>query len=62
MPSIVSVLCFAMSLATGTAFGSMGIMFPLVVPLAAQLSNGDESALFQGNNKSDGAPLAHMLR
>ncbi|OQR81427.1 hypothetical protein THRCLA_11743 [Thraustotheca clavata] len=45
LPAIVSILCFCMSFATGSAFGSMGIMFPLVIPLADRLVAGDHELL-----------------
>lgn len=47
IPMLVQLLCFVMSFATGSAFGSMGIMFPLVIPLADEISHHDEAILMQ---------------
>jgi len=41
LPALVSVLCFATSFACGSSFGTMGIVFPLVGPLAYKLGGGD---------------------
>lgn len=38
LPTLVSLAAYLMSFATGTAFGTMSILFPLVVPLAASLA------------------------
>ncbi|KNC52488.1 NhaC Na:H antiporter family protein [Thecamonas trahens ATCC 50062] len=38
LPLIITLTAFLMSFATGSAFGTMGILFPLVVPLAYTLS------------------------
>lgn len=35
------VLCYVISYACGSTFGTMGIVFPLVGPLAWRLGNGD---------------------
>lgn len=45
IPLLVYVLAMLISFATGTAFGTMGIMFPLVMPLAHQ--SGDKEILLQ---------------
>ncbi|CAK4124749.1 unnamed protein product [Aphanomyces euteiches] len=37
LPVLITLLGFGLSCATGTAFGTMGILFPLSMPLAAQL-------------------------
>ncbi|KDO34980.1 hypothetical protein SPRG_01042 [Saprolegnia parasitica CBS 223.65] len=47
LPSVVTVLSFGLSVATGSAFGAMGILFPLALPLAATLSPGDTDLLTQ---------------
>lgn len=41
LPSIIFILGAIISFATGTAYGTMGILMPLAVPLAAKLSGGD---------------------
>eukprot|EP01135_Chromosphaera_perkinsii_P001668 Nk52_evm45s208 gene=Nk52_evmTU45s208 len=38
LPFMVSSLAFLMSYATGSAFGSMGIIFPLVIPIVCKLT------------------------
>ncbi|MGE0786018.1 MAG: Na+/H+ antiporter NhaC family protein [Sandaracinaceae bacterium] len=38
LPAMVFVIAAAVSFATGTSWGTMGILFPLVIPLAHQLS------------------------
>jgi len=43
IPSITFILACIISFSTGTAYGTMGIMMPLAVPLAASLSGGPES-------------------
>jgi len=40
LPSITSVLAYAISFATGSSFGTMGILFPLIGPLAWTLGGG----------------------
>jgi len=44
-PFLVTLLSFTVSFATGTTFGSMGILFPLVVPLSYELGHHDEQQL-----------------
>ncbi|CAM9275362.1 unnamed protein product [Scytosiphon promiscuus] len=41
LPALISVLCYIISYACGSTFGTMGIVFPLVGPLAWRLGNGD---------------------
>ena len=41
LPTIVMLVAYIMSYATGTSFGSMGILFPLVIPIACQLTDDD---------------------
>eukprot|EP00903_Cladosiphon_okamuranus_P005358 g5353.t1 len=41
LPSLISVLCYVISYACGSTFGTMGIVFPLVGPLAWRLGDGD---------------------
>jgi Na+/H+ antiporter NhaC len=38
LPAVVFVIAAVVSFATGTSWGTMGILFPLVVPLAHQLA------------------------
>ena len=38
LPSLASLLCFAVSFATGSSFGTMGIAMPIVGPLAFKLA------------------------
>ncbi|CAN0278917.1 unnamed protein product, partial [Phaeothamnion confervicola] len=40
LPALVAVMCCAISFATGSTFGTMGIVFPLVGPLAWRLGGG----------------------
>lgn len=47
LPAIASVLCFVVSFATGSAFGTMAIMFPIISPLSFSISNGDATNLLQ---------------
>ncbi|EQC41285.1 hypothetical protein SDRG_01260 [Saprolegnia diclina VS20] len=47
LPVVVTALSFCLSGATGSAFGAMGILFPLALPLAATLSPGDTDLLTQ---------------
>jgi len=42
---IAAILSYVISFATGTSFGTMGILFPLLIPLAFRLSHGDEDIL-----------------
>jgi len=45
LPALVSTLCYIISFASGSAVGTMGIVFPLVGPLALSLSGGSISFL-----------------
>ncbi len=42
LPAMVFVVAALVSFATGTSWGTMGIMFPLVIPMAAHMAPGDE--------------------
>ncbi len=46
IPALVFVLAALVSFATGTSWGTMAILFPLVVPLAYDLAPGQETILF----------------
>ncbi len=41
LPAVVFVIAAVVSFATGTSWGTMGILFPLVIPLAHELSPSD---------------------
>ena len=45
VPAVIFVLSAAMSFATGTSWGTMAILFPLVIPLAHNLAPGDSLVL-----------------
>lgn len=45
LPAAVFVIAALVSFATGTSWGTMGILFPLVIPLAASLVPGDQVLL-----------------
>ena len=45
LPALVFLLAAAVSFATGTSWGTMAILFPLVVPLAHALGPGDHPLL-----------------
>lgn len=45
LPSVVFLLAAGTALATGTSFGTMGILIPLAVPLGLELDPGDGSIL-----------------
>jgi Na+/H+ antiporter NhaC len=45
IPAVVFVLAALVSFATGTSWGTMAILFPLVVPLAHQVAPGNEGIL-----------------
>jgi len=45
IPALVFVLAALVSFATGTSWGTMAILFPLVVPLAHQVAPGQEAIL-----------------
>ena len=47
MPALVSLLCYVISFACGSSIGTMGIVFPLVGPLAMRLGGGDIGFLHQ---------------
>ena len=47
LPALVSALCYIISFASGSAIGTMGIVFPLVGPLAMRLSGGSVGFLQQ---------------
>ncbi|KAF1320363.1 Nhac na:h antiporter, partial [Globisporangium splendens] len=47
IPAIASLLCFVVSFATGSSFGTMAIMFPIISPLSYSISGGDASNLRQ---------------
>lgn len=46
IPATVFVMAALVSFATGTSWGTMAILFPLVVPLAHQIAPGNETILF----------------
>lgn len=46
IPPVVFVLSALVSFATGTSWGTMAILFPLVIPLAHELAPGNEVILF----------------
>jgi len=48
LPSVVFLVAAAVSFATGTSWGTMAILFPLVVPLAYQLAGGDQAVMLGG--------------
>merc|ERR1712129_135005 len=45
LPATISLLCYAISFATGSAIGTMAITFPLVGPIAANLGGGSAEYL-----------------
>jgi len=47
LPALVSALCYVISFASGSAIGTMGIVFPLVGPLAMRLGGGSLGFLHQ---------------
>ena len=47
LPACIAALCYAISFASGSAIGTMGIVFPLVGPLAMRLGGGSLSFLHQ---------------
>jgi Na+/H+ antiporter NhaC len=47
MPFIAFMLAGLISLSTGTSWGTMAILFPLVMPLANEVSGGDHDTLIQ---------------
>ena len=46
IPATVFIMAALVSFATGTSWGTMAILFPLVVPLAHQIVPGNETILF----------------
>ncbi|MEG0372153.1 MAG: Na+/H+ antiporter NhaC family protein, partial [Clostridium sp.] len=42
LPSVIFILGSIISFATGTSYGTMGILMPLTIPLAAALSPDPE--------------------
>ncbi|KDO30193.1 hypothetical protein SPRG_04989 [Saprolegnia parasitica CBS 223.65] len=47
LPAIASVLCCVVSFATGTSFGTMAIMLPIICPLSFKVSGQDAANLMQ---------------
>ena len=45
LPASTSILSYVISFATGSSFGTMGILFPLIGPLAWELGGGDQRLL-----------------
>lgn len=45
LPAIACLLCYIVSFAVGSAFGTMAIMFPIISPLSFAISNGDATNL-----------------
>ena len=45
LPALVFLIAAAVSFATGTSWGTMGILFPLVIPVAHRLGGGDSAVL-----------------
>lgn len=45
IPGVVFIMAALVSFATGTSWGTMAILFPLVVPLAHQIAPGSETIL-----------------
>jgi Na+/H+ antiporter NhaC len=45
LPAIVFIIAAVVSFATGTSWGTMAILFPLVVPLAHNLAPGEETIM-----------------
>ena len=45
--TIATILAAVVSFAAGSAMGTMGILFPLVLPLAFTLSEGSEESVMQ---------------
>lgn len=48
LPAIIFIVAAVVSFATGTSWGTMGLIFPLAVPLSHQLSPGNE-VIFLGS-------------
>ncbi|KAG7385695.1 hypothetical protein PHYPSEUDO_001149 [Phytophthora pseudosyringae] len=47
LPAIACLLCYVVSFAVGSAFGTMAIMFPIIAPLSWSISGGDAENLRQ---------------
>ncbi|UIZ26077.1 hypothetical protein KXD40_001622 [Peronospora effusa] len=47
LPAIACLLCYIVSFAVGSAFGTMAIMFPIIAPLSWSISGGDADNLRQ---------------
>ncbi|OQR89724.1 NhaC Na:H antiporter (NhaC) family protein [Thraustotheca clavata] len=47
LPAIASVLCCIVSFATGTSYGTMAIMLPIICPLSYKVSGKDANNLMQ---------------
>lgn len=47
LPAITCILCYIVSFAVGSAFGTMAIMFPIIAPLSWSISGGDADNLRQ---------------
>ncbi|RLN89896.1 hypothetical protein BBJ28_00005944 [Nothophytophthora sp. Chile5] len=47
LPAIACLLCYVVSFAVGSAFGTMAIMFPIIAPLSWAISGGDPENLRQ---------------
>ncbi|RLN82761.1 hypothetical protein BBJ28_00023203, partial [Nothophytophthora sp. Chile5] len=47
LPAIACLLCYVVSFAVGSAFGTMAIMFPIIAPLSWAISGGDTENLRQ---------------
>ncbi|KAG7397357.1 hypothetical protein PHYBOEH_000869 [Phytophthora boehmeriae] len=47
LPAITCLLCYVVSFAVGSAFGTMAIMFPIIAPLSWSISGGDAENLRQ---------------
>ncbi len=45
LPSIIFLLASVISFATGTSYGTMGILMPLAIPLANAVSSGDKGLI-----------------
>ena len=46
LPALISILGYAISFACGSSFGTMGILFPLVGPLALVIGKGSADYIF----------------
>ncbi|KNC86603.1 hypothetical protein SARC_01233 [Sphaeroforma arctica JP610] len=57
LPAIVAVFAYVISFATGTSFGTMGVLFPLAVPLAYQVSGNDEHVMLLATSAILGGSL-----